>query len=171
MTTKWKDIISEIVLWSVPLGEVVRINGSDIVMSPTPLFPSCLSFDFSQYWTSKNPNTLINIKFKPEKNLTVSLEIEDRQRALVKRTLRSTTLAYEGSPIRLELDEEKYKKYFLTISQQRDLESYSECKNYPTSSFENYRGCDEDFVYTEMKKYNFMPFWAAKTLDEVTKIT
>ena len=89
----------------------------------------------------------------------------------MKRTLRSTSLAYEGSPIRLELDEEKYKKYFLTISQQRDLESYSECKNYPTNSFENYRKCDEDFVYTAMKKYNFMPFWAAKTLDEVTPIT
>ena len=172
MTTKWKDIISEIVLWSVPLGEVVRINGSDIVMPLTPLFPSCQSFDISQYWTSKKPNTLINIKFKPEKNLTVSLEIEDRQRALVKRTLRSTSLAYEGSPIRLELDQEKYLKYFFTISQQRGLESYSEYKNYPINSFENYRECDENFVYTGMKnKHKLMPFWAAKTLDEVTQIT
>ena len=97
------------------------------------------------------------------------LEIEDRRKALAKRKLRSSSLAYEGSPISLKELKPIYNKYFATISQQRALEPYSDCKNYPTNGFKNYRECDEDFVYKEMKNnYKFMPFWAAKTLDEVT---
>ena len=104
-------------------------------------------------------------------DLMIWLEIEDRRKALVKRKLRSSSLAYEGSRISLkELKTAKFNKYFATISQQHALESYSECKNYPTNGFKNYRECDEDFVYNQMKdNYKFMPFWAAKTLDEVTQ--
>ena len=171
MTTNWKDIIHQIVLWSYPFKDVVRINGSDIQLSGTPMFPSCQSFDISKYWPFESPNSQITIKFNPMNDLMIWLEIEDRRKALEKRKLRSSSLAYEGSRISLkELKPAKYNKYFATISQQHALESYSECKNYPTNGFKNYRECDEDFVYKEMKdNYKFMPFWAAKTLDEVTQ--
>ena len=53
-----------------------------------------------------------------------------------------------------------------------EMESGINCKNYPSGDFSSYRDCDEDFVYNEMKiKHNLMPFWAAKNLDEVTKLT
>ena len=105
--------------------------------------------------------------------MSLSLGIEDRQRALTKRSLRSASVAYESPLIELnDILPPRIQKYFLTMSQTIELESSGECKNYPTSGYLNYRECDEDFVYNEMKnKYKFMPFWAAKTLSEVTKLT
>ena len=177
VTTKWKDIIIEIQLFSTLYRHVVTIKGSDIVLSSTPLFPSCQSFDISKYWTFVKPIYHLFFKFKivSQNNLRLHFEIEDRRRALVKRPLSSSSLAYEGDPIQFDLKKGKFQKYFLKISQRHSLESFSNCKNYPnyqTNGFTNYRECDEDFVYKEMKnKYKFMPFWAAKTMDEVTKIT
>ena len=151
--------------------DLVRINGSDIELSSTPMFPSCQSFEISKYWPFESPNNFFAIKFNLMNDMEIWLEIEDRRKALAKRKMRSSSLAYEGSQISLKkLKPAKFKKYHLTISQQRALESYSECKDYPTGGFKNYRECDEDFVYKEMKiNYKFMPFWAAKTLDEVTQ--
>ena len=85
----------------------------------------------------------------------------------------ATFVAYESPLIELnDILPPRIQKYFLTMSQTIELESSGECKNYPTSGYLNYRECDEDFVYNEMKnKYKFMPFWAAKTLSEVTKLT
>lgn len=161
---------------SISYNHIVRIKGSDIVLSMTPLFPSCQSFDISKYWTFEKPIHHFIFRFKiVQNNLRLHFEIEDRRRALVKRSLSSSRLAYEGAPINLDLGNGKFRKYFLKISQQHSLESFSNCKNYSnyqTNGFTNYRECDEDFVYKEMKyKYKFMPFWAAKTLDEVTQIT
>ena len=179
VSTNWSTILRQIALWSIsPLikgrpKNPVRINGSDILWSKTPLFPSCQLIDVSPYWKlKKTPITLLFITFflLP---LSLSLGIDDRQRALTKRSLRSASVAYESPLIELnDILPPRIQKYFLTMSQTIELESSGECKNYPTSGYLNYRECDEDFVYNEMKnKYKFMPFWAAKTLSEVTKLT
>ena len=43
---------------------------------------------------------------------------------------------------------------------------------YPTKEFKSFHDCDEHYVYQEMKqKYNLMPFWAAKNIDEITNKT
>ena len=173
MSFNWKNVLLEIVIWSTALDDNVRINGSDILSSKTPLFPSCQPIDISKYWTFNVPIDWLSIRFDTLNNIFIWLQIEDKQKALVKRSIGSSSLAYEGSQIKLkELKPAKYKKYFITISQQRSLESSSDCKHYPTNGFANYQECDEDFVYKEMKnKYKVMPFWAAKTLDEVTQFT
>ena len=85
VTTNWKDIIHQIVLWSYPFKDVVRINGSVIEMSGTPMFPSCQSFDISKYWPFESPNIHFTIKFNLMNDLMIWLEIEDRRKALVKR--------------------------------------------------------------------------------------
>ena len=66
------------------------------------------------------------------------------------------------------------KRFILTLSQIINLDSDpgSTCSHYPNKDFSSYKECDEDFVYNEMKKkYKLMPFWAAKSLDEVTNFT
>ena len=125
VTTKWKDIIHQLDLWSFPSSDVVRIKGSDIELSRTPMFPSCKSFEISKYWPFESPNNNFAIKFNPMSDLMIWLEIEDRRKALAKRKLRSSSLAYEGSPISLkELKPAKYnicKRYICFVCLGRDI--------------------------------------------------
>ena len=64
--------------------------------------------------------------------------------------------------------------YALTISQTIDLETDKgkNCKNYPNKNFSSFSECDVNFVYNEVVlKFNIMPFWAAKNIDEITNKT
>ena len=104
-------------------------------------------------------------------DISVSLNIEDRKKALLKRNLRSHSQDYNGPQI--EMKTKLNKKFFMKISQTLNIESDTglNCKIYPNSEFKSYRECDEAFVYNEMKNtYKIMPFWAAKSLDEVTNM-
>ena len=45
------------------------------------------------------------------------------------------------------------------------------CVNYPTSKFKSYTHCDEEFVYNMFQnEIGLMPFWVAKSMDEVTQL-
>ena len=107
-------------------------------------------------------------------DLKVSFAIEDKERSLLKRRLKSDVDAYDGPLLVLNHGQSKiYQEYFVTLSQRINLEIDSgiNCLNYPSKEFHSYRDCDEDYVYNQMKHtYKIMPFWAAKTLDEVTSL-
>ena len=86
--------------------------------------------------------------------------------------MRSNSFDYEGTVIELEdLQTSMVKTYALTLSQTINLEADEgkNCKNYPNENFSSYRECDETFVYNEVvNNFNIMPFWAAKSIDEIT---
>ena len=111
--------------------------------------------------------------FKQTQNLGITLEIGDKRTSVVKRKLRAKSFDYEGTVIELEdLWSSMMKSYALTLSQTINLESDEgkHCRNYPNENFSSYRECDENFVYNEVvNNYNIMPFWAAKSIDEITE--
>ena len=117
----------------------------------------------------------IFIYFKTDNRNRMMLTIQDRERVLIKRGLKAESDTYEGDmPIEIEPRISTIRKYFLTMKQtiRHEMESGINCKNYPFGDFSTYKDCDEEFVYNEMKKkHKVMPFWAAKNLDEVTKLT
>ena len=151
------------------------ILGEDIEWSMIIAYSACKTVDISKIWNLKENSPLyIYFQFNEIDNLGVSLKVEDRKMSLNNRKLRSQTVSYEGASLVVdELKSPKYMKVFLDISQTIKLENYDEgvqCKNYPTAKFKSFSDCDEEFVYNTMKtEYEIMPFWAARTLDEVTK--
>ena len=94
-------------------------------------------------------------------------------KTLRKRISKSNSLDYVGSVISTMKLKPNIDRFILSFKQTIDLESEagSMCVDYPTNIFKSFHDCDEDYVYQEMKqKYNLMPFWASKTLDEVTRL-
>ena len=154
------------------------LNGTDIEWSIIPSgYPSCQLVDLNKIIEKERltPHFIL-IFFKKVENVGISIKIVDRNRALRKRGLRSTQAKnYEGDNVNVDdLLDPTYKSFFLTLSQIIYLEKESgiNCRNYPNVEFNSYQECDERFVYNEMKnKHKIMPFWAAKTLDEVTTLT
>ena len=117
----------------------------------------------------------VRFTFNKIPNLSCQVIVEDERKSLTRRTLKSETFDYDGIPLVIEnLTSGMLYEINLALFETIHLESDSgqNCKNYPSEKFSNYRKCDMDFVYNEMKnKYKIMPFWAAKTLDEVTNLT
>ena len=108
-------------------------------------------------------------------NLSFQVKIEDRMKTLTRRTLDSHNFDYDGIPLNIEnLTSVTGYEFTLALFETIHLESdlAQNCKNYPSEKYSNYKECDMEFVYNEMKNnYKIMPFWAAKTLDEVTNLT
>ena len=105
--------------------------------------------------------------------MSITLEVVDSLKSLVKRSLAMEAFDYEGSKMKLNLHTPQNRFFALTLSQMIHLETDEgkKCINYPNKNFKSFRECDENFVYHEIKEnYNFMPFWAAKRAEEITKI-
>ena len=141
--------------------------------SPIQQYPACQTLDLHEYLDfQKSVPLYVELIFNRVKNLAVTVKIEDRRKSLLKRSLNLNIFDYEGIPLQIaDLRTGIFLDLSLTVSNTIDLESDTgiECTNYPSNEFTSYRECDESFVYNEMKNsYNLMPFWAAKTLDEVT---
>ena len=105
--------------------------------------------------------------------MSITLEVVDSLKSLVKRSLALEAFDYEGSKMKLHLHKPQTKFFALTLSQMVHLETDEgkNCINYPNQNFKSFRECDENFVYHEIKEnFNFMPFWAAKKVEEITKI-
>ena len=152
--------------WTVP--------GKKITWSPLPQYPNCQFFDPTRYWNLKNISTQsVKLYFFKRENESVSIHVEDKRRALEKRTLKSQTTSQEGTEMFIQNSNlGEYRRYYLSISQTRNLEMDPgvNCKNYPLDKFSCYQDCDESFVYNLMRDYyKIMPFWAARNLDEVTQ--
>ena len=142
-----------------------------------PQFPACQTVDLNRYLNlSRITPSNVFFLFKKIPNLGISVEIGDRRKSLKRRKLIQNSFEYEGAKIVLEsLFNTKMRTYALTISQRIDLETDTgkNCKDYPNENFSSYRECDEKFVYDEvMKNFNIVPlvpFWAAKSIDEITE--
>ena len=161
--TKSKDkILKE--GWQMNWSQVPSSSGSS----------TCQVLDIHDILNNSSP-LIISFYFDhsiEQRNLSVSLNIEDQKKALVKRNLRSHSQDYIGPQIQMKT--KLNKKFFMTFSQTLNIESDPglNCKIYPNSQFKSYRECDEAFIYNEMKNvYKIMPFWAARSLSEVTNNT
>ena len=110
---------------------------------------------------------LIEIRVVKTENLGFSLMLEDRGTVLKKRILKSKSMDFDRAPIELDdLNSTQFIHLYLKFKQTLEIEN---CGIYPNEKFLDYNECDEEYVYREMKNtYKIMPFWAAKTLDEVT---
>ena len=120
---------------------------------------------------AKHVPSYFNVWFNKIPNLSVILKLEDRGKSLSKRPL----LSNEGFPLQIgNLSLGEYHEYSFNLFEKINLEAVTGkgCRNYPTEKYISYRECDMDFVYNELKsKYKIMPFWAAKSLSEVTNFT
>ena len=129
--------------------------------------------DITQFFDLKE-KAIISLEFQLNsiKNVGISMMIEDKNKALLKRLMNSQRVAYDGPNIEVEnLTKPLNLRYLVTLSQTIDLEmdSGANCRIYPNREFSSYHECDESYIYNEMKNtFNIMPFWAAKSLDEVT---
>ena len=142
----------------------------DKIFEKTFIFPNCKTLKIDDY---DSPPDRIKFNFRNSHLHEVTILIEDREKALRKRLSTSNSLNYIGTPIKTSKLESRVHKFILSFAQTINLEQDkgSMCINYPTKTFASFYDCDERFVYQEMKhKYNLMPFWAAPTLDEVTKL-
>ena len=155
----------------------LNVTGKAIKWSLLPSgYPTCQAINLTENVDLKmHSPRVITFEFFPRENLGVSLQIEDRETALLKRRLRSQRHDYVGSAVEIDsLSRGVYKRFDLKISQKINLEIDSgiKCRNYPNKEYQSYRNCDEDFLYKKMKTtYNVIPFWAAKTFEEVTNRT
>ena len=147
----------------------MTLNGSNISWSQVPAYPACQIIDLNKFWNmTEIAPYLIEIGVTKIENLGFSLMPEDRETVLMKRSLKSKSMDFDRAPIELnDLNSTQYIHLYLKFKQTLEIE---DCEIYPNENFLNYKECDEKYMYWEMKKtYKIMPFWAAKTLDEVTK--
>ena len=156
-------------------GKKIKVCGKDVPWSLIPQYPACQSVNLNDHFDFKK-EVLYQIKFAMYKipNLSIQVKIEDERKSLTCRTLKSGYFDYDGIPLDIDLTSRMSYEFNLALFETIHLETDSgqNCKNYPSEKFSSYRKCDMDFVYNEMKnKYKIMPFWAAKTLDEVTNLT
>ena len=151
----------------------LKIKGEDMNWSFIPNFPACQTIDLNDYFDF-NKNVPIYIKFNLNKipNLGVQLKVDDKKKHLIRRTLESNMFDYDGIPLKIKnLNSGMFYRFSLDFFETFNLKSDSgkNCEDYPTKTFSSYKDCDMDFVYNKMRnQYKLMPFWAAKTLDEVT---
>ena len=134
------------------------------------IFPTCKTLRINY----SSPPDRIFLHFKNSHMFDdVTVVIEDRMKALRRRLSKSNSLDYLGPPIKTRRLSPNIDRFILSFAQSIDLEEDpgSMCADYPTKTFASFHDCDENFVYQEMRqKYNLMPFWAAKSLSEVTKL-
>ena len=152
------------------------LEGKNIPWSLMPLYPACQLVDLNDYFDLNiNLPSFIEIIFYKLPNLGIKIKIGDKRRSLTRRTLESSYFDYEGMPIEIKnltsgVFFEFTLKFFERIN--LELENGIKCVDYPTMIFSSFNECDMAYVYNEMKNnYKIMPFWAARTLEEVTNLT
>ena len=175
VSMNWSAIVKEVGMLTTD-GEKTTKSGQDIAWPNYFIFPTCQLIDLASLLDIKPSRTPLYIWIQFHKhNRIATLYILDRNKALRKRDSRAQIMDYDGSEIKIDdLNSPVYTKIFLGFSHTISLEGDPgiNCVNYPNSDFLNYTECDEDFVYKEMKNtFKLMPFWAAKSDDEVTKLT
>ena len=170
----WSSIVKEVGIFTSDQTKLT-IEGKNIAWPKTFIFPSCQLIDLTTFWDLKVHTPMYIWLHFYKYHRTVTLYILDKNKALRKRDQRSQIMDYDGSEIKIDdLMSPVYRKIFLDFSHIKSLEEDPgiNCVNYPNGNFLNYIECDEHFVYEEMKNtFNLMPFWAAKSLDEVTNQT
>ena len=81
----------------------VQIKSSLINWSLIPQYPACQTIDVTTFLDlKKNSPMYLKFSFKKTRNLAISFLIEDKRKALSKRSLRSNTMDYEGDRIEIQ---------------------------------------------------------------------
>ena len=174
VSVKWKTIISKIKISSVGF-KTKSISGRNLKWSKVPLYSGgCQSLDLKHYFNLTGSDAPLEISFYLYKveNHGISIYIQERNKALKRRTLKSNLLSYSGPVIEnSDLIEPILYKEIVSISQNlfSERDTLKKCRNYPNEDYESYRECDEQFVYQDLRtEYKVMPFWAADKMNEVS---
>ena len=144
----------------------------DIIWKYREQYPACRLFDFHENFNLENISPLqIYFSVNVKDNLAITIYVEQRNRHL-QRPLKSLQLSYTGPSISsLDLNSPKSMSLMLRISQTINLPESSECQNYPTYKYRSFGDCDREEIYKKIKnELQLMPFWAAKTPNEVTEL-
>ena len=172
VTFNWRHIVEEVSILSWD-EKWIKLPGENLSWYHHDLFPGCQNLQLDQLDLNILRPKQILVDFYKVDNLGVSLLLEDKRKALKKRSITSNRLDYDGPFMEIEnLKQPKRQKFVLRIKQTINLETDPDkrCKNYPVGQFRSYRECDEYFVYDYIKSQNhMMPFWATQSMDEVTK--
>ena len=168
----WHSIVQNISIVTKD-DEWIHVKIDNWSLVPTE-YVECQTINLVEESMNKTPRFVL-MYFNKIADIGVLVRIDDREKKLRKRGLRSQIMDYDGIPIKIEdLSSAIIRKYFLTFSQRiyLDTEEGIDCVNYPDGEYRSYQDCDENFVYNKMKnEFKIMPFWAAKSLDEVTNLT
>ena len=169
----WSSLFEDVYVQD-PGGQEREVEG--ITWGSLPLYPSCRTLDLieNSNFNGTNASTEITFRLPLHKNYhDFSIFIQERNKLLTRRRLKSSMLAYTGPDIRAqELSVGFSLEVAVRMSQFIYLETDAErrCRNYPNQDFESYRACDEHFVHeTLLRDYGLVPFWATDNLTEVTE--
>ena len=106
--------------------------------------------------------------------MSISVIMEEQVK-MAQRALKSHFKSYSGPSFVIEdLAYPRDVNSLIVLSQtkfsQKDVEN--PCRNYPFGTFARYGECDNIFVRSEVRKMTggLIPFWASRTLDEISKI-
>ena len=171
----WNDMIASIKVYSSLSNNsnFRTINGSDLELSPIPIFPNCKTIDIQDYFQNFSAPTQIFLSLKRIENLGVDLYILDRNVAS-RRPFKSELLAYTGptltNPHLMQIVKDE--KHILRITQTKDAaeDESNGCQDYPNGNYQTYSDCDADFVHKQIlvEVEGVMPFWATDNLNKVT---
>ena len=168
----WSNLVTEVYIEG-PQGQVREME--NITWSTLSLYPKCQTLDFlaNPYFDGSKPSREIIFVLPINKGFQdFSMKIQERNKLLTKRRLKSSMLAYNGPEITLDMRESSSFQVILKMSQFIYLETDKErnCRTYPNPDYDSYRACDEHFVHQEMlREYGLTPFWATDNQSEITK--
>ena len=117
------------------------------------VFPACYRINLSSYFKKKHivPKQIF-IYVSKQKNLKISIYLEDNNIALNKRPLKTSMLDYNGPDISSpDLNKPRIERVILKMAQFKDseLDKDKDCVNYPTETYASYAECDEKYVYNQ----------------------
>ena len=168
----WSDVVREVFVEGPP-GQERKVE--NITWSTLPLYPNCQTLDLlaNPYFDGSKPSKEVTFILPINTGLNdFSIQIQERNKLLKKRRLKSSMLAYDGPQIIVGMNKSSSFQVSLKMSQFIYLETDTErdCRTYPNSDYDSYRDCDEDFISQELTRdFGLTPFWATDNLSEITK--
>ena len=174
------DILTNISAWSqsviVKVGlwttNETWLENDEIKLDFVPSYPMCKIFDIQDFFDLKNftPFKLF-LYLKQTDGTFVTFQFEERNKRL-RRALQSLQKSYVGPVLKMDLSKPTKIAALLTFSQifNTDQDVDKPCSLYSsTTQYSSFGDCDEHFVHKEvLEKYGLIPFWATRSLDEVT---
>ena len=151
-----------------------KMKRFDLTWDLVPSFPICKNLDLHDYFdlTSNTPLE-ITIYAKQTPGVALTVLFEERERKL-KRALKSLRKNYLGPVLKIDdLNRSRTVKAFITLSQTINTErdTSKPCRHYPYKHYQTYSDCDQEFINKRiLETYGVIPFWTAKSLDDVTKL-
>ena len=167
----WSDIVKSIQIRDF---KFVEYKSENFTWSLVPFYLNCQMIDLKDHFnlTETAPKVLFFHIAKLD-NLKVTIQMIEKNKISL-RPIQSMSLAYRGPAITKRLKANKtlifwtMNKIEQTIKSERDKSQ--PCQNYPTDEYQSFGDCDRSYVRRRLSEhFNFMPFWAAEKLSDVSK--